>query len=126
MNHRTMTRRTTAGGLLLLALTLAAGAKPAAAQSDEPITRERLTEFARAHLAINEIRDEFHGEVARVHDAEGRARAREQVEAKISAVLEEYVMTREEFDEVTLRISLDGELRVMFDEILVEIAEEGT
>jgi hypothetical protein len=121
-----MTRRTTAGGLLLLALTLAAGAKPAAAQSDEPITRERLTEFARAHLAINEIRDEFHGEVARVHDAEGRARAREQVEAKISAVLEEYVMTREEFDEITLRISLDGELRVMFDEILVEIAEEGT
>jgi hypothetical protein len=121
-----MTRRTTAGGLLLLALTLAAGANPAAAQSDEPITRERLTEFARAHLAINEIRDEFHGEVARVHDAEGRARAREQVEAKISAVLEEYVMTREEFDEITLRISLDGELRVMFDEILVEIAEEGT
>jgi vacuolar-type H+-ATPase subunit I/STV1 len=120
------TRRTAAGGLLLLALGLSVGAAPAVAQDEEPVTRERMTEFARAHLQISEIRDEFHGEVARVHDEEGRTRAREQVEEKISAVLEEHEMTREEFDEITLLISLDGELRAMFDEILAELAEEGT
>jgi vacuolar-type H+-ATPase subunit I/STV1 len=123
-----MNRRTTSRGLLLLALALAGGTAPLAAQEEqaEPLTRERLTEFARAHLAINEVRDEFHGEVARVHDEEGRTRAREQVEEKIASILEEHELTREEFDEITLRISLDGELRAMFDEILVELAEEGT
>ena len=33
--------------------------------------------------------DEFHGKVARVHDEEGRLRAREEVEQAIEAILEE-------------------------------------
>jgi len=111
--------------LFAIALALAGSTAPVAAQTDEPITREQLKEFARAHLAINDVRDEFHGEVARVHDEEGRIRAREQVEEKISAVLEEHELTRARFDDITLRISLDGELRAMFDEVLAELAEEG-
>lgn len=125
-----MTRRILGRAFFALLLAVAAGQAPAAAQavegSDEEVTREELEHFARAHVAINEIRDEFHGEVARVHDAEGRQRAREQVEERISAVLEEHEMTRERFDELTLMISLDGDLRTTFDEILAEIAEEGT
>lgn len=119
-----MIRRFAIRAFFALAFFGAAGSL--AAQTDEPISREQLTEFARAHLEINEIRDEFHGEVARVHDAEGRLRAREQVEEKISTALEEHGMTRERFDDITLRISLDGDLRTMFDEILAEIAAEGS
>ena len=116
--------------LFALLFAVAAGSTSASAQvseeADQEITREQMEHFARAHVAINEIRDEFHGEVARVHDAEGRQRAREQVEERITSVLEEHELTRERFDELTLMISLDGDLRAMFDEILVEIAEEGT
>jgi hypothetical protein len=118
-----MIRRVATQALFALALLGIAG--PLAAQSDEPISREQLTEFARAHLEINEIRDAFHGEVARVHDAEGRLRAREQVEERISTALEEHDLTPERFDAITLRISLDGELRAMFEEVLAEIADEG-
>jgi len=125
-----MKTRRTARALRLLALTLAlaAAAAPAAAQdpASDSVSREELTRFARAHLAIADVRDEFHGEVARVHDEEGRLRAREQVEEKIAAVLEEHELTREQFDDFTLRISLDGELRALFEEILIELAEEGT
>ena len=125
-----MTRRTLGRALFALLLAVLAGRAPAAAQAegavDPEITREQMEHFARAHIAINDIRDEFHGEVARVHDAEGRQRAREQVEERIAAVLEEHELTRERFDELTLLISLDGDLRAMFDEILAEIAEEGT
>ena len=125
-----MTRRTTGRALLALTFALVAGATSAQAQdtaaATDDIDREQMEHFARAHVAINDIRDEFHGEVARVHDAEGRQRAREQVEERISAVLEEHELTRERFDEITLLISLDGDLRAMFDEILVELAEEGT
>jgi uncharacterized membrane protein len=125
-----MTRRIKSRALFAVAAALLAVGQPAAAQTaeaaGEEISREELEHFARAHVAINEIRDEFHGEVARVHDAEGRQRAREQVEEKISAVLEEHELTRERFDEITLLISLDSELRALFDEILVQLAEEGT
>ena len=120
-----MLRRTVAAVAMLLA-GLVAGATPAFAQAQEQdLDRERMTHFVCAHVAINEARDEFHGKVARVHDAEGRARAREEVEEAIEAILEEHEMTRERYDEVTLLISLDGDLRTMFDEIVAEV-EEGT
>jgi uncharacterized lipoprotein YajG len=122
--------RTALRGLLFVLAAAAAGAAPGAAQDSTDvrpeITRERMTRFTRAHLAINEARDEFHGAVARVHDEEGRLRAREEVEAKIEEILEAQEMTREEYDEITLRISLDGELRAMFEEILRELTEPGS
>ncbi len=122
-----MTGNAAGRALFIVAFALLAGGSTISAQTpEETVTREELTEFARAHMAIADVRDEFHGEVARVHDAEGRLRAREQVEERIATVLEEQEMTRERFDEITLLISLDGELRALFDSILVELAEEGT
>lgn len=124
-----MHRHTATFGLLLVALTAASGlfAAPASAQDTElDLDRDRMEQFTRAHIAVNEARDEFHGAVARVHDAEGRIRAREEVEAAIDAILEEAEMTREEFDSITLMISLDGDLRAMFEEIVAELEEEGT
>lgn len=116
--------------LLTVTLALIGGmvtSAPVDAQSlAQELDRERMVQFTRAHLAVNDARDEFHGAVARVHDEEGRIRAREEVEAAIAAILEEAEMTREEFDEITLMISLDGDLRTMFEEIMVELEEEGT
>lgn len=93
---------------------------------DEPesVDEVRLVQFARAHLAIAEARDEFHGEVARVHDEEGRIRAREEVDVRIAEILEENEMTREEYDGFILSISLDGELRAAFEEALVQLQED--
>lgn len=96
-----------------------------AQESPEVPTREQLREYTIAHLAINDARDDFHGKLARVHDAEGRLRAREEVEASIESILEEHELTRERYDEITLMISLDGALRTMFEEIVVELQEEG-
>lgn len=96
-----------------------------AQRASPQIAHERLMQFARAHLAINEARDDFHSEVARVHDAEGRQRAREVVDARIASILEEQEMSREEYDDVILLISLDEPLRTRFEEALAEI-EAGT
>ena len=125
-----MPRRAAQQALILTAMALFAGlasANPLAAQDlDIEVDRERMVQFTRAHIAINDARDEFHGAVARVHDPEGRIRAREEVEATIETILEEAEMTREEYDQITLLISLDGELRTMFEEVMVELEEEGT
>ena len=90
----------------------------------QPPTEERLEQFARAHIAINEARDEFHGEIARVHDEEGRRRAREAVDERIAEILAENEMTQEEYDDFILRISLDGELRAAFEETVARLQEE--
>jgi hypothetical protein len=122
--------RTALRGLLFVLVAAAAGAAPTAAQDSTDarpeLTRERMTQFTRAHLAVNGARDEFHGAVARVHDEEGRVRAREEVESKIESILEDQEMTREEYDEITLRISLDGELRAMFEDIVRELTDPGS
>lgn len=125
-------RRTRGSSLTLFALLSIAAAVPGSAHAQDTaqagaqkLDRERITQFARAHLAIAEARDQFHGEIARVHDEEGRLRAREEVDAKIAEILGEQEMTREEYDEFILRISLDGELRATFEEILAELQEPG-
>ena len=120
---------TVSWGFGLLVLALASVVTPVQAQTEGEgldLDRESLTQYAIAHGAINDARDEFHGKVARVHDAEGRLRAREEVEAAIVTILEGQEMTREEYDEVILLISLDGDFRVMFDEIMLELEELGT
>ena len=120
-------RRRPLGPGLAILLALVAVATPASAHAQEEakLTRERLTEFAKAHIEIAAARDDFHGVIARVHDEEGRARAREEVEAKITAILEAHGISREEYDDITLRISMDGDLRAMFDEIMTELEGSG-
>lgn len=125
-------RRPIGATFTLLALLATAGALagPAHAQDTtravpaQELDRERLAQFARAHLTVNEARDEFHGVVARVHDEEGRLRAREEVDARIEEILEQNEMTREEYDEFILLISLDGELRTAFEEIVAQLEED--
>ena len=110
----------------LVTLVVAAAVVPVAAQTQEaPPDRERLTQFAEAHIAINNARDEFHGKVARIHEEQGRERARQEMDDQVGEILSAAAMTREEYDEIILIISLDGESRSLFDEILAELAEEG-
>jgi hypothetical protein len=61
-----------------------------------------------------------------VHEEQGRERARQEMEVQVGEILSATAMTREEYDEIILIISLDGESRAMFDEILAELAEEGS
>ena len=111
----------------LVTLVVAAAVVPVAAQAQEaPPDRDRLTQFATAHIAITGARDEFHGKVARMHEEQGRERARQEMEVQVGEILSATAMTREEYDEIILIISIDGESRAMFDEILAELAEEGS
>ena len=101
----------------------AAAQEASAADALSAAEREELTRFARAHVQLNAARDEFHGQVARVHDPEGRLRAREEVDARITEILAEHELTHEQYDDFILQISLDGNLRAAFDEIVAELTE---
>lgn len=118
-------RRALPALLALLAL-VATAPTSAAAQTDElTLDRETITQYARTHRAMNDARDEFHGKVGRIHDEQGRERARAELEEQIEAILAEHELTQEQYDFLTLAISMDGEARALFEEVMAEL-QEGT
>lgn len=129
-----LTRRATGLGALALALTMAGGATTPLTAQDTLSAQEapaapdhdRLVQFARAHAQINDARDEFHGQIARVHDEEGRRRAREEVDARIAEILAAEQIEAAEYDDFILRISLDGDLRESFEAALAEVVDGNT
>ena len=106
-------------GIALMVAAFAVVSAPASVQAqDAPL----LTRFAKVHLQINVIRDEYQGRLARIHDVQGRALVRAELDAKIAEVYEAEGMTSEEYDRITLAVSLDSELREEFEALLEELS----
>ncbi len=119
-----VTPPSTGAVLAVMALLAVASPAPLSGQQDAPDPEtERLTAFAKAHMAINGARDEFHGQVGRIHDEQGRQRARMELEEKIARTLMEHELTQEEYDQLILVISIDGDTRAAFEEILAQLVE---
>jgi hypothetical protein len=121
-------RRAPKGGILLAAVAAAAAAAlspaPMLAQEEAlEVSQEQLTTFVRAHVAITTARDAFQGEVARIHDTLGREQARAELEGQIAGIMSEHGITPEEFQRITLLISVDAEVRASFEQILSEVVE---
>jgi hypothetical protein len=82
---------------------------------------ERLTQYARLHVAINQARDEFQAAKARVHDFEARERLREEMDERLSALYEEHGMSKEDYDGLTFMVSIDSGVRTRLEAILAEL-----
>lgn len=110
----------------VLAAGLLAGGSPAPLAAQETragVGEEALTRFARAHLAIGKARDAYHGQVGRIHERQARLEARRRLEATIAGILEEEGLTRQEYDDLTLLVSVDAEARATFERILAELTD---
>ena len=111
-------------GFALLAVAVATVSAPSTVQAqDEPpeITEETLALFANVHHQITIIRDEYHGQLARIHDEQGRALVRAELDGKIAEVHEAEGMTPDDYDRITLVVSLDATLREAFEALLAEL-----
>ena len=104
-----------------MALLGAASPDPLSGQQDA-LGTERLTAFAKAHVAMNEVRDEFHRQIGEIHEEQGRERARAELDVKIARTLLEHEFTPQEYDQIFLLLS-DGETRAAFDQILAQLTE---
>jgi hypothetical protein len=109
-------RRAMARGALVTALLVSLLASVTAAQ-EPPVDREQLARYARAHIALSAARDEFHAKIARVHDDVGLARARQEMDARITEILTENALTSEQYGVLTLLVSENEAVRAVFDEI---------
>jgi hypothetical protein len=91
-----------------------------------PVDRQALTQYARAHLALDAAREEFHATIARIHDDPGLARAREEYEAKVTRIHVEHAISRERYGEITFLISQNEDVRAVFEEISRQLREAGS
>jgi len=111
-------------GFALMTAALALVCTPAGVQAQEmpEVSPETLESYAKLHVAINSIRDEYHGVLGRIHDTQGRDQVREEMDEKIAEAHAEHEMTEDQYDQITLVISFDSDLREAFDELVLELA----
>lgn len=108
---------------LVAALVGFLGAEAVSAQTPSGTPgRTELTVFARAHLAMNEARDEFHAAIAAAHEEQVIERAREAFEERVAEILDESGLMRARYDQLLVIVSSDELARSMFAEILAELA----
>ncbi len=102
------------------ALVLFAGIATDARSQDvqqPPLDREQLTRYARAHLALDSARAEFHATIAHIHDDIGLARAREDLDVRVAAIYSANTITSEQYGVITLVISQNEQVRAVFEDI---------
>ena len=87
----------------------------------QSVDDERLTQYARLHVAINVARDAFQAAKARVHDFEARERIREEMDARLNGLYTEHGMSKEDYDGLTFMVSIDADMRTRLEAILAEL-----
>ena len=119
-------RRNALGALFSLALLIVVANPPSlVAQQQAPtVDRPELMVFARAHIAMNEARDEFHAEMGSTHEEQARARARAAFDEKVVSIFSEHGLARDDYERIVLIVSLDATVRELLEEIMAELTGE--
>ena len=90
-------------------------AAPRQVQEVMSIPADRIEPFARAHLAINLLRDRAHAELAepKSKKIESQVELRDKLRSGTAQVLKEYKLTDAEFARYTFLVSTDFEQRTI-------------
>jgi len=112
---------------VVLTFVLLSGLAASALAQDVPLDRERLTRYARAYVALDAARAEFHATIARIHDDIGLARARQDLDAKVARIYADHRFSTEEYGSITLLISQNEQVKSVFEGIVRDLrAATGT
>ena len=126
MGIRTIQRSLFSALLMVVALPLLMAPLPAEGQAESAgAMEERLLSFAKVHLAISEIRDDLHQDLARYHEVDGRTRVRQAADARIADAMETHGVEAGEYEEFITAVSFDPELARAFEEALAR-ARDGS
>ena len=117
-------------GLLALGLGLGALATPVSAASQEAaatvIPADKLEAFARAHIAIDQVREHANAEFAdpRNKKNEVQENLRDKLHEDVRKVLKEHNLTEAEFDRFTMAVSADTAQRRAFDALVSQLSSK--
>lgn len=115
--------------LLCLSLCfLALSGSSADAQASPAVTPQpdSMTAFVKAWVAVSEIRDKAHVEMAspRTKKLEDQARLRDQLRKDIAAALRAHGLTQQSFDRMTTMVSSDDAQRKTFEAMVADLSSK--
>jgi hypothetical protein len=114
----------------VLVVSLSVPAHVLARQQATPpsMDREVLTTFAKAYVAIAQVRDQIQAELAKTANKTPQAQQelRDRLREQIGHVLHAHQLTEEEFQRRTYLVSTDDEQRRTFDEIIAQLTGQPT
>jgi hypothetical protein len=89
------------------------------------IPSDRLEPFARAHVAINLLRDRAHAELSHPKNKkiESQLEVRDKLRAGTAQVLKEHKLTEAEFARYTFLVSTDPDQRKAFEGVVAQLSE---
>ena len=107
----------------LFAAFLLVAAPPVSGQQEASleIGEEALVEFARVHARVTQAKEKHQGELARMHDTQGKDRLREEFALQMDQIFLEHETTRAEYERITAIISVDPHARERFEQILRDL-----
>jgi hypothetical protein len=122
-------------GAVLAALALSTVVIPSSlhAQEQEQTQEQELPQavqaqlrvYANVYLAMVTARDDFQREMGHSHDEQERDRLRQGLRERQAEILVENELTAEEYEHITLQVSIDAQHRELFDQILEELSGNG-
>lgn len=119
--------------LVLLSVALVATAFPEAAHGQDPaagqagkqtqIGQQKMTAYAQAYVQIGAARNEIQAQFAEGGNKtpEAQAQLRENLRQRVSQILQEHSMTREEYQRITLIVSTDQAQRDAFNQVVARL-----
>lgn len=118
-------------GLLFLGLGLGAVATPATAVAQVAATAtaiptDKLEAFARAHVAIDRLRERANAEFAdpRNKKVEVQERLRDKLREDVRQALKQQNLTEAEYDRFTMAVSADTAQRRAFDALVAQMTSK--
>ena len=117
-------------GLCVAGLGLGALATPARAAGQDAVAAaiptEKFEAFARAHVAIDQVREHANAEFAdpRNKKLEVQDRLRDKLRTDVRQVLKEHNLTEAEFDRFTMVVSSDTSQRRAFDALVAQLTSK--
>lgn len=114
-------RRAASWWLLVLGLAVGMGVTPSQVTGQEvtaaAIPADKLEAFARAHVALDQLRERANAEFAdpRNKKSEVQEKLREKLREDVKATLQAHNLSAAEFDRFTLAVSADTAQRRAFD-----------
>ena len=111
------------GLFAVLAPAPASAQEPTAAQAPAiEVPEARMRQFVTAFRAMAEVRDQYHGLLARVHDREGKEKLREEMDHRLEEVMAEHGFELAEYRRLTFAVSMEQAVREAFDRFMAEAA----
>jgi signal recognition particle GTPase len=90
------------------------------------VVQAQLRVYAAVYLAMVTAQDDFQREMGHSHDEQERDRLRQGFRERLAEILVENELTAEEYERITLQVSIDAQHRELFDEILEELSGSGS